>query len=439
MRRLAVIPAGLLAGAVLAGCQMLDSQWVNGDPNAAGATCKSNAGAYHLPRRLITVTVTTGVPSASYGLNVDKSGQIVADRNETYCLDFLLSYLSADRVGIQRGPDGLLQRIYTQADDKTADIAKSVIQAAADVVSSEQAGTLGRSAARPQFSGQQDIIAKFEFDPFVEREAREVNEALIDFGFCVYLDVTKDVFAPRWSAEICRELIADVKPRGKVSKRTPGMVYKADPDYPRSGLPIFDPRPVPEHLQARGILYRPELTHTLVVLRKPDPKSRFSAWQPVASDRIVMPNAAPAFLLQVERAIFVKMETDVVFTNGMIKNISINKPSELLVASDIALYAAQVVVNIPKVAVQIFNNRAENTIELMKTNATLIETLRAHKADAGTLGAFGPAAATAASNNTRILGANPGQARLQACLAGEAAQQQADPMRFCTDLLQKGL
>lgn len=382
MRRVTAL-GGIFAAALLGGCQMLDSRWLDTDPSQAGLSCHTNAGTYHLPRRLISVIVT-GTDKTGFAIKVDgqtdAGAPYVADRNETYCLDFLLSPLSADRVGIQRTEDGLLKRVYTQADDKTKDIAQDVIQAAADLIASDRAGLTGRSfATRPRFIDNADpVVATFQFDPFVEREAREVNYALVEFGYCVYLDARNDPFVPRWSQDICREVVAprSKKSRGVPNYRGPSMVYKADPAYPRSGLPIFDPRPVSPELQQTGILYRPELTHTLVVIRKPDPGSRFSEWRPVASDRIVAPNASPAFILEVKRAIFVKAETDVQFASGLIRNVSVNKPSELLAASNLAIAAAQIVVNIPARALAIFNNRKENTIDLINTNAALIATLR---------------------------------------------------------------
>jgi hypothetical protein len=178
----------------------------------------------------------------------------------------------------------------------------------------------------------------------------------------------------------------------------PPPVYKADPAFQRSGLPIFDPRPVPRELQQLGILYRPELTHRLVVIRNPDRGSRFSEWRPVASDRIVVPNAAPAFILEVKRAVFVKAETDVQFTSGLIKNISVKKPSELLAASNLAIAAAQIVTNIPAQALKIFNNRANNTIDLINTNAQLVALLR-DKAATGDISA----AATQAQTGTNVI------------------------------------
>jgi hypothetical protein len=451
MRSLTAI-AGILLAAALGGCQMLDSAWLETDPRYAGTTCHSNAGTYHLPRRLITVSVT-GTDQTGFALTVDKESAdgapYVADRNETYCLDFLLSYLSADRVAIQRNADGLLQRIFTQADDKTKQIAQDVFQAAADLVASDRA-TLGRSATRPQFKPIKDkpsALATFQFDPFVEREAREVNYALAEFGYCIFLDANNDAFVPRWSRQICEEIITGVSRKSRV----PGaefapMVYKADPAYPRSGLPVFDPRPVPPELQARGILYRPELSHSLVVFRKADPGSRRSPWRVVASDRIVVPNAAPAFILQVERAIFVKAETDVQFTSGLIRNISINKPSELLAAADLAVAAAQIVTSIPAQSLKIFNNRTENTIDLLSTNAQLIDTLRKYRADVNA-GALPPAQAQAgfgdplASAPRSAVGPdiNPAGSRLEACLADPSVQQYPDPLRVCQGIVDRGL
>ena len=447
-----IVTSWVFSATLLSGCQMLDSKWLDTDPALAGTTCQSNAGTYHLPRRLITVKITPGVPAASFAITVDNTPEgatYVADRNETYCLDFLLSYLSEDRVGIQRNSDGLLQRVYTQADDKTAKIALDLIQAGADLAASD-AGSLGRSAARPRFADNvAPVLASFQFDPFVEREAREVNYALSEFGYCLFLDSRNDPFVPHWSEELCQEIAA---PRAKTQAgheyRGPSMVYKADPAFPRSGLPVFDPRPVPPEVQTRGILYRPELTHSLVVIRKPDPGSRFSEWRRVASDRIVMPNAAPAFILEVKRAIFVKAETDVRFNSGLIKNVSVNKPSELLAAANLAVAAAQIITNIPVQALKIFNNRAENKIALINTNAALIDLLRNQKGDVD----ISAAAAQAQAGTNLILGraaqrsagstfnsdVNPEATRLAECLRDPSVQQYPDPLRVCQEIVKQG-
>jgi hypothetical protein len=442
--------AGLaLCTALLGGCQMLDSQWLDTDPTHSGSTCHSNAGTYHLPRRLITVTITaSGDPKVKgHGITVDKSSKTgapyVADRNETYCLDFLLSYLSADRVAIQRDPDGLLERIFTQADDKTRTIAQDSIQAAADLIASERAGSLARTSLIRVFNEKGDpitAVAQFQFDPFVEREAREVNYALREFGYCVFIDPSNDPFVPPWSQEICREITGGGprKARPERPHHAPPTVYKADPAFPRSGLPIFDPRPVPQEIQAQGVLYRPELSHSLVVMRKPDPGSRFSEWRRAASDKIVMPNAAPAFVLKMERAIFVKAEADVYFTKGLIKSVSINKPSELLVAADLAVAATQIITGIPAQTLKIFSNRAQNSIALINTNAELIQTLRDYRGDVNLSGIdLVPAAAQAQANTGLILGPNAAQARMAACLADPALQQRTDAAEVCRGVISR--
>jgi hypothetical protein len=448
--------AALMTAVLLAGCQMLDSRWLDSDP-AVDATCHSNAGTYHLPRRLITVVVR-GSDQAGFALEVTKSGTAapyVADRSETYCLDFLLSGLSADRVGIQRTANGLLQRVFTQADDKTKQIAQDIIQAAADLIASDRADTLARGASRPQFNENKtaNILASYQFDPFVEREARQVNEALSEFGYCIYLEGRNDPFVPGWSEDICRRIAASRAKRSARAREDRESVahYKA---YPRSGLPGFDPRPIPRHVQERGILYRPELAHTLIVIRKPDPGSRFSEWDRVGSDRIVVPNAAPAFILEVKRAIFVKAETDVQFFNGLIKNVSVNKPSELLAAADLAVAAAQIVTNIPAQALKVFNNRVENTRELMATNAALIELLRNQRDDLDSE-AYAQAVAQAKAGTSLVLGngapdlglspgrtlnaaGNPQASRFAECISDPSVQQYPDPVRTCQELVKQG-
>src|SRR5262245_27323007 len=120
MRRLIALAMSL---GLLAGCQqMLDSSRLETEPRDIGATCQSNAGTYFLPRRLITITVTNPTAAGGgYGIQVlpPENQVYVADRSEVYCLDFLLSAFSDDRVGIQRNERGLLQRVYTRAEDKT--------------------------------------------------------------------------------------------------------------------------------------------------------------------------------------------------------------------------------------------------------------------------------------------------------------------------------
>jgi hypothetical protein len=438
---------GCLVASALSACQMLDSERLSTSLSEGGstATCQSNAGTYFLPRRLITIELTemTG-KAAGFGINiVQDNTDYVADRNESYCLDFLLSYLSADRVGIQRNKQGLLERVYTQAEDKTPKIAKEAIQATADLIASEGARSLSRSL-RPQIQikDKPNVIASFQFDPFVEREAREANNALSEYGFCVFVDARNDPFAPEWSSDICKEIVAGKSASAKTKRGSidPALISKYGPSYPRSGLKIFDPNPVAPTIQERGILYRPELSHSLVVLQKPDPKSRHTQWRAAGSQRIIMPNAAPAFVLEVKRAAFVKAETDIQLQNGLLKNVSVNKPSELLAVSNVTLAAAQIVVDIPNQALKILNNRVANTEALIKANSDLIDVLRKNNIDAnadaqarlGTDLILGRSAAGARSANTPA-------SRLAECLADPATQQYEDPVSTCRQIVGRNL
>ncbi len=438
--RARVASAALLAIALLTGCSsnMLDSQRLPTGLEEIGATCHSNAGAYHLPRRLVMVQVRTGA-AAGYAIQVNQGDpKYVADRNETYCLDFLLSPTSIDRVGVQRDTMGLLQRVYTQAEDKSKEIVQTSVQAIADLVSSQQADSLRSAYADQIVDAGTAVIASFEFDPFVEREAREVNIALAEFGYCLFLDPTNDPFVPAWSLQICKELADQKTPRQarKPPSRNQAPVWKAEP-YLRSGLRIFDPKPVSKEWQSRGILYRPDLSHSLVVLRQKDPGSRQSPWMPAASERVNMPNAAPAFVLEVKRATFVTAKTDVVFTNGMIKSISVDKPSELLAVSHLAVAVAQTIVQIPQRTFDIFSNRAQNTEALIRANAELIDALRQYGTDVDAAAAVRQDLIVPRSSvlraDTRVPNtiANTASARLFECLRNPAVQRHKDPAQFC--------
>ncbi len=121
-------------------------------------------------------------------------------------------------------------------------------------------------------------------------------------------------------------------------------------------------------------------------------------------------------------------QTDVHFTSGLIKSILVNKPSELLAASKLAVSVAQIVTNIPKRALTIFNNRSENTIRLINTNAELIGLLRQYKDDVN-LEAYGPAAAQAQAGTGLILGK-------QVPIAGIPDVQQQQLMQHCLEQTQ---
>ncbi|MER9190939.1 hypothetical protein [Mesorhizobium australicum] len=297
-----------------------------------------------------------------YNLNLKTNDAPVSEGGTPFCLDFLLSAFSDDHVGIQREPNGLLDRIYTRAQDQSKPIADALIRAAGDMVAASKAGGLDRLARQQVLdAGGSAVFASLDYDPFEEGAATEINRGLRSFGYCIYLDPRDDPYVPAWSSpEICN--------RRRVGR---------DPGPDNYGFEKMAAR----KLMQRGVLYRPELSHRLMILRKDDPDNPREAWHLAATEYVQMPNKAPIFALGVNRAIFVTAETDVKFDKGNLQNVTVVKPSELNAAVDIPLYAAQVALSIPAATLSIFQNEAANRKQLWQTNAQLIDTLRQMKQD----------------------------------------------------------
>jgi hypothetical protein len=161
-----------------------------------------------------------------------------------------------------------------------------------------------------------------------------------------------------------------------------------------------------------------------------------------------MPNAAPAFLLEVKRALFVTAETDIQFNDGMIRSIAIDKPSELKVVSELTVAAVQIVLEIPSRALKIFSNRRENMEALIEVNMDLISTLEAYNAargvnpvpreqlgQPGTNLIFGRSSGDDGFSTSRT----PAVDRMAECLNDPASQQYEDPVDFCRQVVRDNL
>ena len=284
----------------LAACQpvlttsMLDDSGSSAEPYA----CRNSAGAYALPRHLLKAKVTltdAGADSAArYDLTL-ATPAARADGDGVYCLDFLFSAWAEDKISIKR--DGLLlQEVKTSFDDRTIDIANSVVDAVATVAAAS-------ARTRGAFDGEEGqtlTIAEFEFDPFDKDEIQKVNDALKQLDHCIFLDPVNDPYVPDWHADLCK-----------------GYLEERGNDFPYYGLDIIDKKPPPQSLAGKGILYRPLLTHKLVIMKRHH-DSVGRAWQVFETKRVEMANAAPAFLLEVKRSALVARKMEIAFANGVL-------------------------------------------------------------------------------------------------------------------------
>jgi len=356
-----IIIFALLCSALLSACgQMLTT---NSLPQAVNHyTCRSNLGSYALPKALMNITVTKQTGGAKrWGISVDAQSRFTADGDATFCLDFLHSPLGKNKIGVSRDANGLLAKVFTQFESQAPEVAKQVINAAANLSAFGKAQALadaaGRAGIKDTPSGSE--IKTYTFDPFNQQTMNDVNRALKHrYGYCVYFDGRDDPRIPAWHNDMC--------PRAKTAF-----------DGPRFSERQFaaDLAKAREFSQ-RGILYRPEITHRLKIMRRLDPDDRLEPWKLAGTEYVQIPNRAPILALGITRGLFADAETTIEFTNGILRDVDIKKPSELNAFIDIPIFAINAVLDIPARTLTILQNDKANRLALIESNKQLIDTLK---------------------------------------------------------------
>lgn len=403
---------GLLALALLPGCQALVSDEIDlSGVDPTRSACKDAAGAYSLPRHLLSFAVTKRESSpevaASYAIE-DITTLVSADPRRIYCLDFLSSATATDKIAIAR--DGLLlTRIASSFSDQTIEIANKIVDAAAQSI----AAASGLRGAFITNDSKNYIVAQFDFDPFSHEEMIKVNRALAPLDHCVFLDPVNDPYVPAWQVNLC------------TGYRQVGG------DYPYYGLPVISPVLPTTSVAESGILYRPLLTHKLVIMkRNHDPGG--TPWQLFQTQRISMTNAAPTFVLEVKRSAFVERKMSIAFNGGVLDTVSIVKPSEADAFARFALRTAQVIVSIPVRALVIGQTDAKNRQALINAQAALIQTLRQYGRDVDDFAARTEVTETEETRSSRA--ANDVDNRVAECMR-TGALIPGDPLTYCTNLV----
>lgn len=366
-------------------------QYANVDPK----NCRNSRGVYYLPKRVIKLKIKKEGPQDRQrfelefdGTSNDKITRTIADRKHGYCLAYYDSIFSADSSGFKLD-HGIIKRIYTKNNDQTAEIATKIADAAGGLAAQAAAGrATGRSGGLLGVDKDNLLVDSFEFDPFDFNDLSEKNERLKEAGYCIYLDPYNDPYIPDWMSGMCGRTL--------VSKPYTSKTY--------SGLSLVKNSRLVAPEAKNGILYKPLLTHSIVIMKRDDPSSTlpFRVW---SKRRIQMPNAAPPFSLEIKRSIFADRKTDIQFDDGALKEISIEKTSEVLGAITIPIKIIQVIIDVPAQALVIATGRAKNQAELIKTNQQLIGTLRLLEKSQDDLTAF---EGTLTAEQLAILSANGG-------------------------------
>jgi hypothetical protein len=348
------VAAGAIALSTLAACTNVLETSALEPEGPHGPTCRSTLGAYYLPRALLTLQAraTTDTMTLTVGPQV-----MVADRTQTLCLDYLSLPTARDIIAVQRDANGLLTSISSDAIDRTPEIARTLIATGANLALAARAGEF--EVAQPN-----DAL-DVSFDPFNWEELIAVKKALRRFGYCIYVE---GVTFP-------------VVPGDPAQAITAGQSWCSASAPARSHHPAFEAfatLPVPPDVVAKGVLYRPNMTHKIIILRKNDPGGR-EPWKLFTTRRIEMPNVSPVLLIGVDRAVFTQRKTTLRFNQGVLTDVAVEKGSELVGFVSIPLAVAKAVVDVPGRLVTLRITDAQNQTALLNAQTELIETISQYR------------------------------------------------------------
>ena len=366
-KRLLVVLASL--GAVGAGsCTMVDSSLVKEDSEVA--CLEGNAlGSYSLPKSYLKVTVWRRRDPETlvdyHKLQLDGL-YTRPDRSRLYCLDYLASPTSIDAVRVWKNPDGLLARVTARAEDQTVEIAKKLIQTIFTLLVGfggvEDPG--GRAGADnvPWVD-----VFDAEFDPTDPASSQDVNKRLRDFGLClISADDASSGIDPNRYCEHPRRRGSDDDEHGPKHRRN-GSGDANDEESDRHVVGRGGRRDV-----QRGIFYRPRLPYQIFLFARDDRLVK-GKWSLKRRAVVEIENHAPIISVGIDRTIFAKRATELVFDYGVLKDVRLYKTSEIQQAIEIPLAIVQHVALLPTNIIRFRIDQTQNEATLKRAQALLLK------------------------------------------------------------------
>ena len=326
--------------------QVLETQMIWPDSPSSVPQCHSALGYYYLPRTLLSLQVMSDKASKEQKITAWGT-ETHADRNQAFCLDYLASAASIDNVTVQRTEEGMLTSINASVEDRTPAIVTALIQTAENFAI---AGA--RTVAVP---GQTDSL-NIQFDPFVWEEMLLAKAELRRFNMCLYVEGFSFPTEGMTAAEV----------RAAANKWCSTDAHATRRYDPRGYT--FATLPVPPEAMRAGILYRPMATHRVVILRE-----KAGTWELYHNKRIEMPNASPVLAIGVQRAMFTTRKTTLLFNNGTLTDVALDKGSEAEGFVVIPLAVAKALVDIPAQIIQVRIADVQSHAALIQAQGSLVD------------------------------------------------------------------
>lgn len=388
------LPAKLMLFAtltLLAACAVVETRDLvsrrGTGPDAPAFACRSTAGEYGLPLSTVTISVEENRNSANPSVGDPTSTVLqplkirsVRDKRQTFCLDFLNAFNSADELKIDKDPaTGLLKSVSINTVDELPQVF--------DAIEAFATSPLTRSATAAK---RGPIKFVDEFDPMRPDDIAIMNARLRDFGFCVLVNV---------HGQPAESLDAQVKKscmRAPSSRELTTLVHQTAAN--ETGFQVL-----PEDYK-NSILYRPTVTADIYIMRQFN-RQRPNRWDIYEKQVATLIDSNAIHGLDIKRAVFAKRKTDLTFKEGVLTTVVIDKGSELGGFIGIPLSIVRSIVRLPTEIIKVQIGRQNELANLIEAQSSLIDAERslAEQREA-TTGAATTLAAARSSNNLLGLG-----------------------------------
>jgi len=325
----------------------------------SGGQCEDSVGSYVLPKVHLTLDLMSNTPGADQRTEytLADTATFIGDRSHVYCLDYLPNAFSRDAIRVDRNKEHLLTRVYSRNEDTARTVIPKVSEAVADLIASR-----GRNQVT-QDGGTTALLRRFEIDPFDKHRLAAVNDELMRYGYCVYVDPVDDALVPEWMAHMCpAEGAIDLKTHHQ--SKTAQAAHWLEPQ-PTHKIPV----------DRLGVFYKPVIAHSLVIMKRDDPTLPTEPWYVRERKTVRWPNRAPAFVLEIERALFNTRKTNVILKDGVITSVELDRDSAAEAVSEVIVEVVGDVVDIPARIISIAASRSRAQAELIRANQSYIEAL----------------------------------------------------------------
>jgi hypothetical protein len=285
---------------------------------------------YFLPKGLIHVQVK---PKGTNDLELTTSVRYIQDPNYFFTFRYLPKATFDDAVDVKLTEQGFLDTIEVTTTDKAREIVGKVIE-----IVKEVAKITAFPGAVTQMKAEEKKIPNIdvEFDPdlFLDRSRWKDRE---DFEQCYF---------------------------------TPyGIKFQLKRTFPNGSFPKRGP------VDQQGIYYRPLLPYEFSFSIKD-----FALYK---TETISLPNEAPIMAIDLKRGPFITKKMTLTFKNGILTQMKVDKPSEVLAALNIPLDIVKAIVSLPTELIQFkidysSKNKQlyESLLQEIKAKDALIDYLR---------------------------------------------------------------